>query len=212
MCGVRGIGVAESASTSTSSRSWRSSSFCATPKLLLVEDDETEVHSGSRRARAHDASRSGRPRPLAFAKVREHALGLGRAPEPRDHLDAHGKSLYRSRNVFQCCSARMVVGASINVCLPLTATAKAARMRPRSCRTRRRRRQAGPSGARLEILLDRFDRALLILRLAVRELGLEPLEPLVVEQYRQASAPAGARRRGGSGRPRARARLRARAP
>ena len=32
MCSVRGIGVALSASTSTSSRSWRSSSFCATPK------------------------------------------------------------------------------------------------------------------------------------------------------------------------------------
>ena len=32
MWSVRGIGVALSASTSTSSRSWRSSSFCATPK------------------------------------------------------------------------------------------------------------------------------------------------------------------------------------
>ena len=32
MCSVRGIGVAESASTSTSSRSARSSSFWATPK------------------------------------------------------------------------------------------------------------------------------------------------------------------------------------
>ena len=32
MWSVRGIGVAESASTSTSSRSARSSSFCATPK------------------------------------------------------------------------------------------------------------------------------------------------------------------------------------
>ena len=31
MCSVRGIGVAESASTSTSSLSERSSSFCATP-------------------------------------------------------------------------------------------------------------------------------------------------------------------------------------
>src|SRR5205085_4723361 len=32
---------------------------------------------------------------------------------------------------------------------------------------------------RLEVLLDRLDRALLVLGLAVRELGLEPLEPLV---------------------------------
>ena len=32
MCSVRGIGVADSESTSTSSRSWRRSSFCATPK------------------------------------------------------------------------------------------------------------------------------------------------------------------------------------
>src|SRR5439155_16379629 len=34
---------------------------------------------------------------------------------------------------------------------------------------------------RLEVLLDRLDRTLLVLRLAVRELGLEPLEPLVLE-------------------------------
>src|SRR6185436_6016365 len=33
----------------------------------------------------------------------------------------------------------------------------------------------------LEVVLDRLDRAGLILRLAVRELGLEPLEPLVLE-------------------------------
>src|SRR5205823_9129867 len=37
---------------------------------------------------------------------------------------------------------------------------------------------------RLEILLDRLDRALLILGLSVGELGLEPLEPLVLELVR----------------------------
>ena len=38
-----------------------------------------------------------------------------------------GKSRKRSRKVFQCCSARIVVGASISTCFPLTATANAAR-------------------------------------------------------------------------------------
>ena len=38
-----------------------------------------------------------------------------------------GKSRKRSRNVLQCCSARIVVGASSSTCWPLTATANAAR-------------------------------------------------------------------------------------
>ena len=39
---------------------------------------------------------------------------------------------------------------------------------------------------RFEVFLDRLDRTLLVLGLAVRELGLEPLEPLVVERVRGA--------------------------
>ena len=39
---------------------------------------------------------------------------------------------------------------------------------------------------RLEVLLHRLDRALLVLGLAVRELRLEPLEPLVLERVRDA--------------------------
>ncbi len=38
-----------------------------------------------------------------------------------------GKSRNRSRNVLKCCSARIVVGARSSACLPLTATANAAR-------------------------------------------------------------------------------------
>ena len=58
MCSVRGIGVADSASTSTSRRSWRSSSFCATPKRCSSSTiDEAEVLRRRRRARARGASR-----------------------------------------------------------------------------------------------------------------------------------------------------------
>ncbi len=39
-----------------------------------------------------------------------------------------GKSRKRLRNVCQCCSARIVVGASISTCLPFVATANAARI------------------------------------------------------------------------------------
>ena len=38
-----------------------------------------------------------------------------------------GKSRKRSRKVFQCCCASTVVGTSISVCLPFSATANAAR-------------------------------------------------------------------------------------
>ena len=38
-----------------------------------------------------------------------------------------GRSRYRSRKVFQCCWARIVVGTSISVCLLFTAAANAAR-------------------------------------------------------------------------------------
>ena len=93
-----------------------------------------------------------------------------------------GKSLLRSRNVFQCCSARIVVGTSTSTCLPVDGD-----------RERRAQGDLGLAEAdvaahepvhrprRLEILLDRLDRARLVLGLAVREVRLEPLEPFVLD-------------------------------
>ena len=62
MCSVRGIGVADRASTSTSSRSERRSSFCATPKRCSSSRTTRPDSWGSHRARGRGACRSG-PRP-----------------------------------------------------------------------------------------------------------------------------------------------------
>ena len=93
-----------------------------------------------------------------------------------------GKSRKRSRNVFQCCSARIVVGTEhehlpavdgdgergANCDLGLAeadVTADEPVHRPR----------------RLEVFLDGLDRTCLVVGLAVRERSLEPFEPLVRE-------------------------------
>ena len=124
---------------------------------------------------------------LAFAKVGEDALRLGRAPEPRDHLDAHGK-------------VPVPVAERVPVLLGEDRRRREHQRLLAVDRDRegRANRDLGLAEAdvaadepvhrvrRLEVLLDRLDRALLILRLAVRELGLEPLEPLVVERVRGA--------------------------
>ena len=127
MCSVRGIGVAESASTSTSSRSERSSSFCATPKRCSSSTiDEPEILRRSRRARAAGACRRGR-RPCPPAKSASTCL-TSSAGRKRETISTRtGKSRKRSRKVFQCCSARIVVGTSTSTCFPFTATANAAR-------------------------------------------------------------------------------------
>ncbi len=124
---------------------------------------------------------------LAFAKVGEDALGLGRAPEPRDHLDAHGE-------------VPVPVAERVPVLLGEDGRRREHQRLLAVDRDRERcaNRDLGLAEAdvaadepvhrvrRLEVLLDGLDRALLILRLAVRELGLEPLEPLVVERVRGA--------------------------
>ena len=64
ICSVRGIGVAERLITSVCSRSWRSSSFCLTPKRCSSSTTiRPEVLRAARRTRAVGACRSGcRPR------------------------------------------------------------------------------------------------------------------------------------------------------
>ena len=78
-------------------------------------------------------------------------------------------------------------GTSISVCLPLSAAANAARIatsvlpKPTSPQTSR-----SIGLRRLEVGLDRLDRALLVLGLAVGELRLEPLQPVAREVERDA--------------------------
>ena len=128
MCSVRGIGVAESASTSTSSRSWRSSSFCATPKRCSSSRTTSPRSFG---ITSRESTRCVPIRTSTFPSRQSRASTrlVSAGSRNRETISTRtGKSLYRSRNVFQCCSARIVVGASISVCLPLTATANAARI------------------------------------------------------------------------------------
>ena len=89
----------------------------------------------------------------------------------------------------QCCWARIVVGTSISTCFPATATVNS--------RPERNLRLAEPDIAadepvhrarRLEVFLDRFDRAALILGLAVWEPGLELLDPFLIRVVRDPDA------------------------
>ena len=86
MCSVRGIGVADSESTSTSRRSWRSSSFCATPKRCSSSTITSPRFFGDDVAREH-AVRADEDVDLPRGEVREHPLHVGGLAEAGDHLD-----------------------------------------------------------------------------------------------------------------------------
>ena len=126
ICSVRGIGVAESESTSTLSLSWRSSSFCLTPKRC----SSSTITSPSSFARtSRESSRwvpiriSTRPSANRFSASRTSA-GL----RSRETISISiGNSASRSRKVPRCCWARIVVGTRIITCLPSAAALCAAR-------------------------------------------------------------------------------------
>ena len=126
MCSVRGIGVALSVSTSTSSRSDFSSSFCATPKRC---SSSRMTRPSSFGITSRDSTRCVPIRTSTFPSEKSFSTAFTSfGARKRETISTRtGKSRKRSRKVFQCCSARMVVGASISTCLPLTATANAAR-------------------------------------------------------------------------------------
>ena len=212
MCSVRGIGVAESASTSTSSRSEREQLLLRDAEaLLLVEDDEAELLRDH--VAREDAVRADQDVDLALGEVAQDLLRLGRGAEARDHLDA-------DREVAVAGSERVPVLLGED-------RRRAEHERLLAVHGDGERGAHGDLGLaeadvaadepvhrprRLEVLLDRLDRALLVLGLAVGELGLEPLEPLVLEVVGAARAPAAAARRARAARRRARARTRARGP
>ena len=180
MCSVRGIGVADIASTSTSSRSWRRSSFWATPKRCSSSSTTSPSSCGTtsrESTRWVPTSTS----TLPALEVGQHLLHLGRRPEPRHHLDpdrevaeavAQGGGVLlgedRGRHQHQHLAAG---GGDLE---------------------RRPHRHLGLAEAdvaahepvhrlgRLEILLDGVDRDGLVVGLVVGERGLEPRHPLVV--------------------------------
>ena len=86
ICSVRGIGVAESESTSTRSLSWRSSSFCLTPKRCSSSTITRPEVGGADVAR-EQAVGADQDVDLAVGEPGERRLDLGRPAQPRDHLD-----------------------------------------------------------------------------------------------------------------------------
>ena len=88
ICSVRGIGVALIEITSTRSFSWRSSSFCLTPKRC------SSSTISSPRSFARTSRDSSRCVPIRMStsprdEPRHRLALLGRRPEARDVLDRH---------------------------------------------------------------------------------------------------------------------------
>ena len=121
---------------------------------------------------------------LAGGEVGQHLLDLGRPPEARDHLDAHGE-----------------VGKALAEGVPVLLRENGGRDEHQHLasvegdRERGAQRDLGLAEAdvaadepvhrarRLEVLLHCLDRRALVVRLAVGEAGLQPLEPVVVRSY-----------------------------
>ena len=146
MCSVRGIGVAVSASTSTSRRSWRRSSFWATPKRC---SSSTTTRPRSLGMTSRDRTRCVPIRTSTFpsANSAQHGLHVGRLPEARDHLHADGQvavALAEGVPVLLREDRRRREDERLLAVQRRPRTPRA--RRPRSCRSRRRRRRAGPSG------------------------------------------------------------------
>ena len=90
ICRVRGIGVAESDSTSTFSFSWRSSSFCLTPKRCSSSTIDQAELLGADVAREQPVG-ADQDVDLAGLEVVEHRFRLGRLAQARDPLDPEGQ-------------------------------------------------------------------------------------------------------------------------
>ena len=148
--------------------------------LLLVDDHEPEVLRDH--VAREDPVRPDQDVDLALGEVGEHRLRVGRLPEARDHLDAH-------REVAVALAERV----------PVLLREHRRRDEHQRLLAVQRDRERGADrdlglaeadvaadepvhrARRLEVLLHRLDRALLVLGLPVRELGLEPLEPVAGE-------------------------------
>ena len=168
--------------------------------LLLVDDHEPEVLR-DHVAREH-AVRADQDVDLALAELGEHLLHLGRLAEARDHLDPHRE-----------------VAVAVAERVPVLLREDRRRHEHQHLLAGDRDRERGAQrdlglaeadvaadepvhrARRLEVLLDRLDRARLVLGLAVGELGLEPLDPLLLDVVGDARAASGAARRAASSSP-----------
>ena len=115
--------------------------------LLLVDDHEAEV------LRPHvareQAVRADQDVDASRGEARERVADLGRLAQARDHLDLQrevGQTLAEGAQVLLGEDRRRHQHHHLLAARPRPCGRRAAR--PRSCRSRRRRRSAGPSGAR----------------------------------------------------------------
>ena len=126
ICNVRGIGVAVSVRTCISARKDLSRSLCCTPKrcsssTIIMPRSENSIALASKACVPTTISHC----PLASSSlVSFDSLAETKRESCRTLT---GQPLKRSENVLKCCRERIVVGATIATCLPLIATAKAAR-------------------------------------------------------------------------------------
>ena len=183
---MRGIGVAESDRTSTSSRSARRSSFCRTPKRCSSSTTTSPSSLGDHVA-GEDPVRADEHVDLSLGELLQHRLDLGGPAEARDHLDP-------DREVA------VALAEGVPVLLREDRRRAEHEHLPAVDGDRERRadgdlRLSEADVAadepvhrlrRLEILLDRLDRTLLVVRLAVGERRLEPLEPVALDLERRA--------------------------
>ena len=148
--------------------------------LLLVDDHEPELLRDH--VAREDPVRADQHVDLAFGEVGERLLHVRRRPEARDHLDAHRE-----------------VAVALPERVPVLLGEHGRRHEHQhllavDCdRERGAQRHLGLAEAdvaadeavhrmrRLEVLHHRLDRRALVVGLAVRELRLEPLDPLVLD-------------------------------
>ena len=144
--------------------------------LLLVDDHEAEI-LGDHVAREH-AVRADRGRRPSPRRSRPGSALTSAGLRKRETISTvTGRSRQRSRNVFQCCWARIVVGARTSVCLLADGDGEGGADRDLGLAEADVAADEPVHRARrLEVLLDRLDRALLVGRLLVREARLELLE------------------------------------
>ena len=188
MCSVRGIGVADSESTSTSSRSARRSSFCATPNRCSSSTITSPSVFGTT---SRDSTRwvpiSTSTLPSAYAA--SAALTSPVDAHARDELDAQREvaeavaeglqvllredGRRREHQHLAPAARDLERGAQRDLGLPEADVAAD---------------QPVHRAVRLEVVLDGLDRARLVLGLRVGERGLEPRHPALVADVRLARA------------------------
>ena len=171
--------------------------------LLLVDDHEPELLRDH--VAREDAVRPDQDVDLALGELGEHALDVRRRAEAGDHLDPDGEVL-----------------VALAEGVPVLLREDGRRHEHQRLLAVQRRGEGGSDGdlglaeadvaadepvhraRRLEVLLDGLDRGRLVGGLPVRELGLEPLEPVLARGRTRCRSRSGAGRRAGAARRRAR--------